>query len=80
MKIGKLHSSDFTKDYRVSHLLVNLGWVFFDLSVPASCPHRIGQTMNTQNSIQSNQVHQQMEHPVITCAMLLDMRYAVPER
>ena len=24
--------------YRVSHLLVDLGWVYFDLGVPPSCP------------------------------------------
>ena len=25
-------------DYRVSHLVVEMGWVDFDLDVPPSCP------------------------------------------
>ena len=59
--------------YRVSHLLVDLGWVDFDLGVPLSCPAaqpllpkfpsaqaELGRTLK----IQVNPTQSTMEHPV----------------
>ena len=63
--------------YRVTYLLVALGWVDFDLGVPPSCPPALaasakfpsakaesGRQWNTQNPSQQNPVHDQVEHPV----------------
>ena len=60
--------------HRVSHLLVDLGWVDFDFGLPLSCPvasakfpsaqAELGRQWNTQNLSQPNQVHNQMGHPV----------------
>ena len=56
--------------HRVSHLLVDLGWIDFDLGVPPSClaasakfplAHaEPGRQVNTQNQSQPNPVHEQM--------------------
>ena len=61
--------------YRVSHLLMDLGLVDFDLGVPPSCPATSakfpptkadpGRQWDTQNPSQPNPVHEQMGHPVV---------------
>ena len=59
----------------MSHLLVDLGWVDYDLAVAQpSCPAtsakfpsaqaELGRQCNTQNSSQPNPVHEQMGRPL----------------
>ena len=64
------HCKGTVRVYRVSHLLVDLGWVDFDSGVPQSCPAtsaqfpsvqaESGRQWNTQNSSHPNPVHEQM--------------------
>ena len=68
----------------VSHLLVDMSWVDFDLGVPPSCPvvqallpipvrsDRIGQTVELSKTSQPNTVHEQMEIPVIYLLLTLN--------
>ena len=64
--------------YRVSHLLVHLSWVDFDLGVPQSCPlaqpllqnsHQPRRNLTDSEhpkpeSTQPNPVYEKMGHPV----------------
>ena len=63
---------------RVIHLLVDLGWIYFDLGVPLSCPaaqpllpnfHLPKQNLadggTTKIKVNTTQVSGQMNHPVM---------------
>ena len=51
--------------YRVTHVLVNMGWVVFDLGVKfPSLQAELDRKRNTQISHQPNPVQEQVGHPV----------------
>ena len=71
-----LSVSQYGDNYRVSHVLVDLGWVDFDFCVPPRCPAasaklpsaqaESGEQWNTFNPSQQNPVSAHLGHPVET--------------
>ena len=66
--------------YRVSHLVVHLGWVDLDFECSTVCPFLLGPMRiwqkrlgswaswwNTQIKVNATQMHDQMRHPVCYC-------------
>ena len=75
-----MHFCTIQANYRVSHLIVDVGWVDSDWGVPPSSPaasakfpsakSESGRRWNTQSPSQSNPVQEQMGHPVETSTNL----------
>ena len=69
---GQLRQDLQHGEYRVSHLLVDLGWVDFDFCVPPTCPAasakfpsakaELSRQWNTQNLSQPDPVYYQIGH------------------
>ena len=80
--------------YKVSHLLVHLGWVHFDLDVPPSRPGPVAYQVRPNSyqnwadagtliiEVNPTTVHEQMGHPVFPQFLqrLRDQRAGVGER
>ena len=76
----RLSSVRLTTLYRVSQLLVHLGWIDLDLRVPPSCPTQAesGRQWSTKIQVNPTQVHEHMGRPVHVIHVMYEYYVIIP--